>query len=264
VLRRQKSQVLLELPPKIEDVRECGLSTEQETLYQQTLNSCSRELRNALYDQRAQVPYMHIFALIDRLKQICNHPSLALGMPQAYQNHESEKFETFAEIVREALESGQKIAVFSQYLGMVDIIGKHLTALNVASVTLTGASTHRERLVERFNNDSSCMVFIGSLKAGGIGIDLTAASVVIHYDRWWNAAKEDQATDRVHRIGQTRGVQVIKLLTKGTVEERIDAIIKRKRLLADESLDFAENEEKLFTREDLLALIDDLRTGANG
>jgi SNF2 family DNA or RNA helicase len=97
--------------------------------------------------------------------------------------------------------------------------------------TLTGASRNRGEIIDRFNNDPACRVFVGSLKAGGIGIDLVAASVVIHYDRWWNAAREDQATDRVHRIGQKRGVQVFKLVTEGTLEEKISAIIEKKKNL---------------------------------
>ena len=100
-------------------------------------------------------------------------------------------------------------------------------------VTLTGASRKRDEIISRFNNNPDCRLYVGSLKAGGTGIDLVAASVVIHYDRWWNAAREDQATDRVHRIGQKRGVQVFKLVTEGTLEEKISAIIEKKRNLMD-------------------------------
>ena len=108
-----------------------------------------------------------------------------------------------------------------------------LKTLDVDFVTLTGASRKRGQIISRFNNDPDCRLYVGSLKAGGQGIDLVAASVVIHYDRWWNAAKEDQATDRVHRIGQKRGVHVFKLVTKGTLEEKISAIIDKKRNLME-------------------------------
>ena len=103
----------------------------------------------------------------------------------------------------------------------------------MGAAILTGQSRNRSEIINRFNDDPDCRVFVGSLKAGGTGIDLVAASVVIHYDRWWNAAREDQATDRVHRIGQRRGVQVFKLVTQGTLEEKISAIIERKRNLMD-------------------------------
>jgi len=116
---------------------------------------------------------------------------------------------------------------------MINIIDLYLQTLDVEYVVLTGKSRNRGKLIERFNTDPACRLFVGSLKAGGTGIDLVAGSVVIHYDRWWNAAKEDQATDRVHRIGQKRGVQVLKLVTLGTLEEKISALIEKKKGLLD-------------------------------
>jgi SNF2 family DNA or RNA helicase len=121
--------------------------------------------------------------------------------------------------------------IYSQYLNMIRIMEQHLAQNGVDFATLTGASRNRGKIIARFNNDPACRVFVGSLKAGGTGIDLVAASVVIHYDRWWNAAREDQATDRVHRIGQKRGVQVFKLVTEGTLEEKISAIVEKKKSL---------------------------------
>jgi SNF2 family DNA or RNA helicase len=128
--------------------------------------------------------------------------------------------------------------------------------MGVDHVTLTGASRKRGEIISRFNNDPDCRIYVGSLKAGGTGIDLVAASVVIHYDRWWNAAREDQATDRVHRIGQTRGVQVFKLVTEGTLEEKISAIIERKRNLMDSIVrEDDPNLLKTFSREDLIEML---------
>jgi SNF2 family DNA or RNA helicase len=121
---------------------------------------------------------------------------------------------------------------------------------------LTGSTRKRGELISRFNDDPHCRVYVGSLKAGGTGIDLVAASVVLHYDRWWNAAKEDQATDRVHRIGQRRGVQVFKLVTEGTLEEKISAIIDRKRNLLDTIV--REDDPSLlktFSREELVTML---------
>ena len=131
-----------------------------------------------------------------------------------------------------------------------------LSDLGIEFATLTGASVDRGKIVRRFNEESGCRVFLGSLKAGGAGIDLVAGSVVIHYDRWWNAAREDQATDRVHRIGQKRAVQVFKLITVGTLEEKISAIIDRKRRLMDSVVQVDDPHlAKVFTREELIDLL---------
>jgi SNF2 family DNA or RNA helicase len=139
---------------------------------------------------------------------------------------------------------------------MIEIMQKHLQSQRIGYVSLTGKSRKRGEIVARFNDDPDCKVYVGSLKAGGGGIDLVAASVVIHYDRWWNAAKEDQATDRVQRIGQRRGVQVFKLVTEGTLEGKIGAIIERKRRLMESVV--KENVPaflKTFTREELIQLL---------
>ena len=139
---------------------------------------------------------------------------------------------------------------------MIKIIEQFLQGQGVGFVTLTGASRKRGEIVSRFNEDPDCRTYVGSLKAGGTGIDLVAASVVIHYDRWWNAAREDQATDRVHRIGQKRGVQVFKLVTEGTLEEKISAIIERKRNLMDSIV--REDDPgllKTFSREELIQIL---------
>ena len=139
---------------------------------------------------------------------------------------------------------------------MIRIIEAYLRGLGVDFVSLTGASRNRGEIISRFNEDPQCRLYVGSLKAGGAGIDLIAASVVIHYDRWWNAAKEDQATDRVHRIGQRRGVQVFKLVTVGTLEEKISALIEKKKNRMDQIV--REDDPgllKSFSREELLGLL---------
>ena len=228
-LRRLKNTVLDELPPKIEDIRTCRLSEDQVKLYRDAVSNRGRELIRLLRMDVNAVPYLHIFALLTLLKQICNHPATVSGGDENYSRYQSGKWELFKELLSEALESGQKVVVYSQYLNMIRIMEAHLAQSGVDFATLTGASRNRGRIIDRFNNNPDCRVFVGSLKAGGTGIDLVSASVVIHYDRWWNAAREDQATDRVHRIGQKRGVQVFKLVTEGTLEEKISAIIERKK-----------------------------------
>ena len=156
------------------------------------------------------------------------------------------------------MDSGQKVVVYSQYLGIIRMIELYLAEQDIKHVTLTGSSRRRGEIINRFNQDTDCRVYVGSLKAGGIGIDLVAASVVIHYDRWWNAAKEDQATDRVHRIGQMSVVQVFKFVTSGTLEEKIAAIIEKKRnLLKNIVKEDDPNLLKTFSRDDLLKLLED-------
>lgn len=256
VLRRLKQAVLHELPEKIEDVRRCPLSDEQRTLYREALDTRGAALRARLLQTHQPVPYLHVFALLNQLKRICGHPALALNRPADYRDSSSGKWELFVEILGEALDGGQKVVVFSQYLGMLEIMERHLRAEGIGHAKLTGATSDRGRVVDRFNQDASCRVFLGSLKAGGAGIDLVGGSVVVHYDRWWNAAREDQATDRVHRIGQRRAVQVFKLLAEGTLEERIDSIISRKRrLLADAVAVDDPHLAKVFSREELLELL---------
>ena len=173
-----------------------------------------------------------------------------------YKDYHSDKWELFQELLAETLDSGQKAVVFTQYLGMIGIMERLLAELGVPYVSLTGASQNRGEIIRRFNEDADCRVFLGSLKAGGIGIDLTGGSTVIHYDRWWNAAREDQATDRVYRIGQKRAVQVFKLVTEGTLEEKISAIIDRKRSLMNAVIQ-TDNPRlsKIFTREELAELL---------
>ncbi|MCP4658150.1 MAG: DEAD/DEAH box helicase, partial [bacterium] len=233
VLRRLKSSVIEELPEKIEDVRTCALSDDQIKLYRDVIATRGAGLVDRIESADEPLPYIHIFAVLNHLKQICDHPALALRTLDEASDYASGKWDLYCEILRECLDSDLKVVVFTQYLGMIELFERHLAELGIASVTLTGASTHRGEIVDRFNQDGECRVFLGSLKAGGTGIDLVGGSVVIHYDRWWNAAREDQATDRVHRIGQRRAVQVFKLVTEGTLEEKIAGIIERKRQLME-------------------------------
>jgi superfamily II DNA or RNA helicase len=255
-LRRMKSRVLEELPEKIEDIRFCELSDKQVKLYRDAIGARAKGIIDALKNEGEAVPYIHIFALLTLLKQICNHPAMVDKQPVNTDEGESGKWALFKELLTESLESGQKVVVYSQFTEMIAIITDYLKRQEIGHVVLTGASRHRGRLIDTFNTDPMCRVFVGSLKAGGTGIDLVAGSVVIHYDRWWNAAKEDQATDRVHRIGQRRGVQVFKLVTIGTLEEKISAIIEKKRqLMADIVREDDPGLLKAFTRQELLEFL---------
>jgi SNF2 family DNA or RNA helicase len=257
ILRRTKAAVLDELPEKIEDLRLCALSEDQIGLYREAVEGPgAAEIVGRLQSGTDPVPYIHVFALLNVLKRICDHPALALDELENAGSYRSGKWDLFKELLDEALDNGQKVVVFTQYLGMVDLIAWHLEELGVGYVTLTGSSRNRGDLVDRFNQEPDCRVFVGSLKAGGTGIDLIGGSVVIHYDRWWNSAREDQATDRVHRMGQRRAVQVFKLVTEGTLEEKIHSIIERKRRLADAVIQEDDPKlSKLFTREEILDLL---------
>ena len=255
-LRRKKEQVLKELPPKIEDIRRCTLSEDQIRFYRDVVENQGRGLVQTLKDPDQRVPYIHIFALLNYLKQICDHPALLEKNTKDYRSYESGKWDLFLELLGESLGSGQKVVIFSQYVMMLELIESYLRDQSIEFATIKGHTRKRAEAIKRFNTDPSCMVFTASLRASGLGIDLTGGSVVIHYDRWWNSAREQQATDRVHRIGQSRGVQVFKLITENTLEEKIDRIIAKKSRLMESVV---QQDDKLllkrFSREDLIEII---------
>jgi len=256
MLRRKKSEVLLELPEKTEEIAYAPLSEEQQKLYRETYLSAKDQLLSEIEGEGRPTPYIHIFSLLTKLKQICDHPAVALKKPQEYKNHASGKWDLFVELLQETRESGQKLVVFSQYLDMLDIIEAHLKEHHVGYASIRGSTRDRKEQVERFQTDPSCEVFVGSLQAAGVGIDLIAASVVIHYDRWWNPAKENQATDRVHRMGQSRGVQVFKLVMKGTIEEHIHNLIEKKIGLMESVVGYDDQDQiKSLSREELAELV---------
>ncbi|HET8759432.1 MAG TPA: DEAD/DEAH box helicase, partial [Nitrospiria bacterium] len=253
-LRRLKAEVLKELPPKVEDLRHCRLSPAQAAIYRDLVAHEGQPLADEIRQGSQPVPYIHVFALLSRLKQLCDHPALLIKGAKG-RKLASGKFDLFTELMDEALDAGEKVVVFTQYLGMIDLIGAWLDQQHVDWVELRGATRDRRAVVKRFQTDPQCRVFVSSLLAGGLGIDLTAASIVIHYDRWWNAARENQATDRVHRIGQSRGVQVFKLITRGTLEDKIDKMIREKASLLDAIVEEDAATLKALTREELVELL---------
>jgi superfamily II DNA or RNA helicase len=256
ILRRKKEDVLSDLPAKMEAVAHCELQMIQRELYNDALGQTRGRLLTELKDVNIPVPYTHVFALLTRLKQICNHPAVYLNEVENYHKYQSGKWNLFVELLREARASSQKVVIFSQYLSMLDIMEIYMKEQNIGYASIRGATADRGEELRRFKNDPQCEVFLGSIQASGLGIDLTAASVVIHYDRWWNAARENQATDRVHRIGQTRGVQVFKLVTKNTFEDRIDALIREKGKLMEDVVGADDQHVvKLFNRDELIKLL---------
>lgn len=254
VLRRKKEDVLLELPEKTEELAFAELSEQQHELYRLILGEAG--LVKEVQDASKPLPYTSLFALLTKLKQICDHPAVFLKEPKRYKEFQSGKWELFTELLEEARDSEQKVVVFSHYLGMLDIMQMYLLENNIGFAQIRGETQERGKELKRFEEDPTCQVFLGSLQAVGLGVDLTAASVVIHYDRWWNAARENQATDRVFRMGQKRGVQVFKLVTKETLEEYIASLIEKKGTLMEEIVGFDEESVlKQLTREEWLHIL---------
>ncbi len=256
ILRRKKKEVLKDLPEKIEEIAYFDLSDEQKQLYNKIIASSKKHLIKDLKDNEKPISYIHIFSLLSKLKQICDHPSLILKDTKAYQKHKSGKFELFQELINEAMESSQKVVVFSQYLDMIQIIENYLKSKKIGYASIKGKTKKRYEQIKKFKEDPNCVVFVASLLAAGVGIDLSTASIVIHYDRWWNPAKENQATDRVHRLGQNRGVQVFKLVAKNTIEEKIHEIIEKKQTLIEETIGKDEADQiKALSRDELIDVL---------
>jgi SNF2 family DNA or RNA helicase len=264
LLRRTKAQVLTELPEKTEEVRNCKMTVAQRKMYRLFLASAEAAQARKDLETGGKVDYANILALLTRLKQVCDHPRLPdlttgrIKSQKLIDPADSGKWETFEEILTEALGSGLKVVVFTQYLGVIDMISEYLKGKEIDHDELRGDTTDRAARIQRFADEPNCKVFLCSLLAGSLGIDLTAASVCIHFDRWWNPARENQATDRLHRIGQTRGVQVFKLQLDHTVEERIASIIQSKVELSQALIEESSVGLKSFSRKELLGLLSPL------
>lgn len=243
ILRRLKKDVLQELPDRIDSTMHSELYAEQKRLYQAYLAKLQADTTSDLNQGGFQAHRIKILAGITRLRQICCHPSLFM------ENYEggSSKLEQLLELVEEACDSGKRILIFSQFTSMLQIIAGSLEQAGIEHFYLDGSTPSKERLSlsHRFN-EGERPVFLISLKAGGTGLNLTGADTVILYDLWWNPAVEEQAAGRAHRMGQKQVVQVIRLVTKGTVEEKILALQERKRTLMNEvvsaeSIDFMDS-----------------------
>lgn len=230
ILRRLKQDVLKELPEKIEHVIEAELTDEQKKLYVAYLEQAKGDIFKEINEKGFEKSQIKILSVLTRLRQLCCHPALFV------ENYEGDsgKLLLLKEIVEESLVAGHRILLFSQFTSMLAIIKAWLTEAEVEFLYLDGSTPAEERirLVRGFNNGEG-KIFLLSLKSGGIGLNLTGADTVIHYDPWWNPAVEDQATDRAYRIGQTKTVHVMKLVTHGTIEEKILGLKDRKKQLVD-------------------------------
>ena len=250
ILRRMKRDVAKDLPDKIENVAYCELTPEQKDFYLEVMDSTREELFKSIEEKGIEKSRMSIFSALLRLRQICCHPKLydkenIKGIKQ------SGKFEQLKVMLEEIIAEKHRVLLFSQFVDMLDIIKEWLTKEGIKHEYLTGSTKDRQEVVERFNSDPTIPIFLISLKAGGTGLNLTGADYVIHYDPWWNPAVEDQATDRAYRIGQTKKVFVYRMITKGTVEEKIQKLKSRKRDLVDSVISVDRNIGKSLTYEDL-------------
>jgi len=231
MLRRTKEEVAGELPPKTEIVRSVPLTGAQRDLYESIRLTLHGKVREAIARKGLKRSHIEVLDALLKLRQICCDPRL-LKLDAARKVKHSAKLELLMELLPELLDEGRRVLLFSQFTTMLGLIEKELEARRIDYVKLTGRTRDRATPIERFQN-GEVPLFLISLKAGGTGLNLTAADTVIHYDPWWNPAVENQATDRAHRIGQDKPVFVYKLLTEGTVEERIQEMQARKRQLAD-------------------------------
>lgn len=255
IMRRLKKDVLKELPDKLENVIYSGFEKEQKDLYTANAWQVRQQLEQAGDGGSDRI---QILAQLTKLRQICCDPHLCYSN----YNGSSAKLETCIDLIRNGVEGGHKILLFSQFTSMLEIIEKRLKKEGMAYYILTGATPKEERLhmVNSFKDDG-VPVFLISLKAGGTGLNLTAADVVIHYDPWWNVAAQNQATDRTHRIGQEKQVTVFKLITKGTIEENILKLQESKKNLAEQIITEGTVSLGSLTKDDLIGLL--VPPGAN-
>jgi SNF2 family DNA or RNA helicase len=228
MLRRLKKEVAADLPAKLEQVSFCELTPDQRSVYQQLIEASRKEVLEAVGAQGVAKSRMVVLTALLRLRQVCCDLRL-LKLDGVNPANASGKLELFGELLEEVIDGGHRLLVFSQFVSMLTILKEKLAEEGIEFCYLDGSTTDREAVVERFQTNGAIPVFLISLKAGGVGLNLTGADTVIHFDPWWNPAVEDQATDRAHRIGQTKVVTSYKLITRDTVEEKILTLQNRKR-----------------------------------
>lgn len=253
ILRRLKKEVLKELPDKIEQKILVDMTYEQKKAYLSYLQAIKGDLGTEINEKGFNKSHIKILAGLTRLRQISCDPSVFL---EDYSGG-SGKLDFLEEIVSEAVSSGHRILIFSQFTSMLSEIRKRLENINIDIMYLDGKTPMKDRgkLVKQFNKGESD-IFLISLKAGGTGLNLTSADMVIHFDPWWNPAVEDQATDRAHRIGQVNKVQVIKLITKGTIEEKIFKLQEKKKKMIDKVIREGQTLISKLSEEEIMSLFD--------
>ena len=244
ILRRDKKTVLKDLPDKFEDYLYCKMETKQREIYDAYVEKLKEDLKHG---------GDNILALITRLRQICITPELIYQEP-----FENTKINMAIDMIKSQIEGGHRILLFSQFSHSFPILSKELDKMNIKHFTIDGTTKARNRIdmVDEFNSNKDIKVFLISFKAGGTGLNLTGADVVIHLDPWWNSSAENQATDRAYRIGQTKDVYVIKIICKDTIEEKVIKLQNLKKELAS-SIVNSENSTHKLTKEEILELLDE-------
>ncbi len=254
LLRRTKDAVAKELPPKTEMVREVELSGLQRDLYETVRLAMDKKVRDAIASKGVARSQIVILDALLKLRQVCCDPRLVKVAGAKASNAPSAKLDELMEMIVALLDEGRKILVFSQFTSMLALIEAELRERGIAYALLTGETRERTEQVAAFQS-GAVPLFLVSLKAGGVGLNLTAADTVIHYDPWWNPAAENQATDRAWRIGQDKPVFVYKLIAKGTLEEKIQDLQRKKADLADAVLDGGASQNLALTQDDLQAIL---------
>lgn len=252
VMRRVKEDLKEEFPQKIEHKEFCELTPEQKILYRQILESY-HETKEFLKHGK-KLNYINILTVLNKLKEVCDHPALITGDEEKIEGR-SEKFDRFLELIEEIISGGNQVLLFSQYLKSLNLFEKIFQKRKISYLRLDGKTLNPAEIINKFNTGKS-KILLCSLRASSYGINLPAASYVLHFDRWWNPAVEDQATDRAHRIdSKCKFLHIYYILTKGTLEEKIDQLIAKKRKLAKEIIDAPLLGIKDFSREELLELL---------
>jgi superfamily II DNA or RNA helicase len=250
ILRRSKELIAKELPSKTIIIQTLKIDGKQAELYESVRLTMDTRLKEIIAAKGLQRSQIEILDALLKLRQVCNHPQL-LSLPSAKSVTQSAKLEFLMETLPEMVEEGRKVLIFSQFTSMLALIETELVASNIPYVKLTGSSRNRQELVETFQS-GKVPVFLISLKAGGVGLNLTAADTVIHFDPWWNPAVENQATDRAYRIGQDKPVFVYKLIIENSIEERILQIQKKKAELSNALLSEEVSQGNLSLTDDIL------------
>lgn len=251
VLRRTKDQVATELPPKSEQIFYCTMSEEQAEQYERVKSEYRNAILENLGEERSKTPQIALLQGLTKLRQLANHPR----MVDSNFRGESGKFESIIHTLETVLQRGNKVLVFSQFVKQLVIFKQYFDKHDIGYAYLDGATKNREEVVRQFREDHETRLFLISIKAGGVGLNLVEADYVFILDPWWNPAVEQQAIDRTHRIGQTRNVFIYKFITKDTVEEKILALQNRKKSIADTLVTTEESFIKSLTQEDIRELL---------
>ena len=251
VLRRTKEQVATELPPKTENLFYCKMSDEQANVYEKVKSEYRNELLRSLEDGTYGQAQMQVLQGLIKLRQIANHPAM---IDEEYEG-DSGKFENVVHTLANVLEGGHKVLIFSQFVKQLNIYRDHFNREGIAYVYLDGSTQNRGDVVKKFQEDEKTRVFLISIKAGGVGLNLTEADYVFILDPWWNPAVEQQAIDRTHRIGQTKNVFIYKFITKDTVEEKIVALQQRKLKVAQSLITTEESFIKSLSADDIREIL---------